>query len=79
MDIPPLSYMCIYSDRASKIVMGDSTEFMEAYSSSVSKESSHSGSAGGFGAEASVEVSYSSSNSSARQSSHAARNEKNTE
>lgn len=75
MDIPPLSYMCIYSDRASEIVTGNSSEFMQAYSSSISKESEYSAEAGGYGVSASVAVSMSSANSSARQSSSAARSE----
>lgn len=73
MDIPPLAYMCIYSDRASEIVTGDSTEFMQAYSNSVSHDASGSVSGGYGGASVSVEASYAAANSSARQSSSTAR------
>lgn len=75
MDIPPLSYQCIYSDRASEITYGNTMQFMEASQKSVSYEASASvsGAVGAFSA--SVSASYSNSNSSARTSSQSAREE----
>jgi len=75
MDIPPLSYQCHYSDRASEVTIGSSSEFMEAYESSVSHEAAASVSGGFLGASFSVEASYKNANSSARESSQAARAE----
>lgn len=40
IDLPPLAYMCDFSDRASEIVRGNSSEFMEEFQESISHESS---------------------------------------
>lgn len=74
MDIPLLSYQCIYSDRATEVTYGNSVEFMEASEDSISHNASASASySRAFSA--SVSASYSNSNSSARNSSKAAREE----
>lgn len=74
VDMPPLSYMCEFSERASEVVMGDSTEFMEAQQKSISK-------GGGLNAGIQSEkfsfgasTSFQNSNSSAREASRSAKN-----
>lgn len=75
MDVPPLAYQCYFSDRATEVKIGSSTEFMENYEKSVAHSASASASGGLFGASFSVEAAYRNSNSSARQSSQKAREE----
>lgn len=76
MDIPPMSYQCIFSDRASEVSYGNSVEFMKATDSSVTHEGSVSGGySGSFSV--SVEASYRNARSSSMAASRAQREEGN--
>jgi len=75
MDIPPLAYQCVFTDRASEVTYGNSVEFMQESQKSVAYEGSVAASYNGIFFSASVEASFSFSNSSARSSSQAASNE----
>ena len=78
MDIPPLAYQCVFSDRASELTYGNSVEFMQESQKSVSYEGAASAEYDGLFS-ASVEASFSNSNSSARSSSQTARTEGRTQ
>lgn len=73
MDIPPLSYQCVFSERASEVTFGNSVEFMEASAKSVAYDGAFEVATEGLAVEASVAAAYSNSNSSARSASKAAR------
>lgn len=75
MDMPPLAFMCNYSDRATEIVTGNSVEFMQSFEKSITRAV---GAEGGFSSEkakATVGASFRNVNSQSRKSSFNAREE----
>lgn len=79
LEIPPLSYMCEFSNRASEVVTGSSTDYLEAFDKAVSKAADAKVSVPIKKIKVNVGGSFRNANSSSRQASERALQEGNSQ